>query len=49
MEEMSVPVPIGDSAARAIVLQGSAPRDLRDWIEQVEAIGQLKRITGEVD
>ena len=24
---------------------GGAPRDLRDWIARVEAIGQLKHIT----
>ncbi len=38
MEEMSVPVP-----------HGATPRDLREWIQRVEAIGQLHRIPEEVD
>jgi UbiD family decarboxylase len=46
MDDMSV----GPAAGRGTrggrgSAQGGAPRDLRDWIGRVEAIGQLKRIT----
>src|SRR5438445_6497450 len=45
MEEMSVsPGPPTSSASPP----SSGPRDLRDWIGRVEAIGQLKRISEEV-
>ena len=45
MEEMSVsPGPPTSSASPP----SAGPRDLRDWIGRVEAIGQLKRITEEV-
>ena len=27
----------------------AAPRDLRDWIERLEAIGQVQRIREEID
>ena len=47
MEEMSVS-PGTPAAQRGASSQGLGPRDLRDWIARVEAIGQLKRITEEV-
>src|SRR5256885_9667158 len=48
MEEMSVAPGAPGSAQRGTSPSGSGPRDLRDWIARVEAIGQLKRISEEV-
>ena len=48
MEEMSVAPGAPGSAQRGASAPGSGPRDLRDWIARVEAIGQLKRISEEV-
>ena len=48
MEEMSVSPGTPAAAQRGASPQGLGPRDLRDWIARVEAIGQLKRITEEV-
>jgi len=45
MEEMSAPT-MGASARESG--GGRAPRDLRAWIDAVERIGQLRRITAEV-
>jgi 4-hydroxy-3-polyprenylbenzoate decarboxylase len=49
MEEtkQEVSAPADTSAGGAV--QGTTPSDLRDWIARVEAIGQLRRITEEVD
>ena len=49
MDEMSVPVDITARSAGDGGGSGDAPRDLREWIERVEAIGHIKRITDEVD
>lgn len=48
MEEISVEAshPTTPAAAPA---QGAAPRDLRDWMARVEAIGQIQRIREEVN
>src|SRR5439155_14056967 len=56
MEEMSVSPggpahgkrPAGPKTSDPGDAQSAGPRDLRDWISRVEAIGQLKRITEEV-
>src|SRR3989454_6557488 len=48
MEEMSFSPGAPASAERGASPPSSGPRDLRDWIGRVEAIGQLKRITEEV-
>src|SRR5712692_4032286 len=45
MEEMSVGPSVAAGAARTAASGAKAPRDLRDWIHRVEAIGQLRRIT----
>ena len=46
MEEMSVGPSVPAGAGRTTATSGpEAPRDLRDWIHRVEAIGQLRRIT----
>ncbi|MBI4240472.1 MAG: hypothetical protein HY613_02040, partial [Candidatus Rokubacteria bacterium] len=45
MEEMSVGVSVPTGASAGHSTQGAAPRDLREWIARVEAIGQLQRIT----
>src|SRR2546426_7012128 len=47
-EERSVSPEPPAAAQRGASPQGLGPRDLRDWIARVEAIGQLKRITEEV-
>jgi len=49
MEEMSVGMPVSTGVSAASPTHGPAPRDLRQWIARVEAIGQLQRITEEVD
>ncbi|MFQ5899381.1 MAG: UbiD family decarboxylase [Candidatus Methylomirabilia bacterium] len=46
MEEMSAGVSV---PARGGSPQDLAPRDLREWIARVEALGLLRRITEEVD
>jgi hypothetical protein len=38
----------GQGAARAIA-RGANASDLDAWLEKVEALGELKRITAEVD
>src|SRR5436853_7938560 len=48
MLEMSATPETPAAAQRGASPQGLGPRDLRDWIARVEAIGQLKRITEEV-
>lgn len=49
MEETSVGVPVSAGVSATPSTHGPAPRDLRQWIARVEAIGQLQRITEEVD
>ena len=44
MEEMATG-PGGQARRAGGTRSGSAPRDLRQWIAAVDAIGQLKRIT----
>jgi UbiD family decarboxylase len=46
MEEMAATPVL--HAPRAPHVQGAAPRDLRQWLAAVEAIGQLRRIRDEV-
>ncbi len=47
---MEVEVPEGTALqVPRTPLKRRAPRDLREWLRQVEAIGQLRRITAEVD
>src|SRR5262249_59406962 len=46
MEEMSLSV--GAPTTEAVASPGQAPRDLRAWIDAIERIGQLTRITEEV-
>src|SRR5713226_7737873 len=40
MEEMSVGPSVAAGAARTVASGAEAPRDLRDWIRRIEAIGQ---------
>ncbi|MBI4562213.1 MAG: UbiD family decarboxylase, partial [Candidatus Rokubacteria bacterium] len=49
MEEMSAAVPVSAGVSATPSTHGPAPRDLRQWIARVEAIGQLQRLTEEVD
>src|SRR5262249_20334296 len=49
MEEISSGIPArGDARTTPSAATGGAPRDLRQWIARVEAIGQLKRISAPV-
>jgi UbiD family decarboxylase len=41
--------PAGGGVTAEAAAQGPAPRDLREWLERVEATGGLRRITAEVD
>ncbi len=49
MEEMSVTMPAASAQAAAGPPPAPAPRDLREWLDRVEAIGELRRIKAEVD
>ena len=47
MAEMSVLTPVAAQTASAST--AAAPRDLREWLDRVDRVGLLKRITEEVD
>ncbi len=49
MDEMSVGVVLDRAAPAPRRGGGVAPKDLREWMTRVEALGQLTRITHEVD
>ena len=49
MDEMSVGVVVDRAAPAPHRGGGTAPKDLREWMTRVEALGQLTRITHEVD
>ena len=49
MEEMSVGVSVSTGVSGGRSAHDAAPGDLREWIARVEAIGQLQRVTEEVD
>jgi 4-hydroxy-3-polyprenylbenzoate decarboxylase len=50
---MSVPAVVGKPAVASMDFhqfdEGTGPADLRDYIERIERVGELKRITAEVD
>ena len=48
MEEMAVGVVL-EKAAPTLEGRGAAPKDLREWIARAEALGQIRRISQEVD
>ncbi len=48
MEEMSVQAPVAVGEAVRVAGQGTAPRDLREWVQQAEILGQLQRVKEEV-
>ena len=48
MEEFSAPMEMPIHVAAGLP-PAPAPRDLREWLERVEAIGELRRIKAEVD
>ena len=49
MEEMVLSPMTGTAVAPDHGADAIAPRDLREWLQRVEALGELKRVTAEVD
>ena len=48
MDDMSVAPTSAARPPTAASRGATGPRDLRDWMTRIEAIGQLKRITAQV-
>ena len=49
MEEMVLSAMTGTAVRQDHGTDAIAPRDLREWLHRVDAIGELKRVTAEVD
>ena len=45
MDDMSVGVPVMNGEPETVTGTSLGPRDLRDWMEAIEALGQLNLIT----